>query len=99
MALTLLQIVLTLVLLHLKKSFGLPPIKYMPFSFFSTRYLKLLKPFDLVVANSKVTATFLHSLYNVDVSGIVYPSIDTDNFPARRKKTWTRSHSFIWVHI
>jgi glycosyltransferase involved in cell wall biosynthesis len=62
------------------------PMRYLPFKFFSSRYSKLLKTFDLVIANSKITATFLHTLYNVEVSGIVYPSIDTDEFQPSSEK-------------
>jgi glycosyltransferase involved in cell wall biosynthesis len=85
--------------LTLKEKLRFTPTKYLPFSFFSTRYLKLLKPFDLVVANSKVTATFLHSLYNVGVSGIVYPSIDTDIFQPRDKKLGREVILYLGSHL
>ena len=62
------------------------PMRYMPFKFFRNRYSQLLKTFDLVIANSKITATFLHTLYNVEVSGIVYPSIDTDIYQPSGEK-------------
>jgi glycosyltransferase involved in cell wall biosynthesis len=74
--------------LGLKQKLLFALIKYVPFSFFSNRYAKVLKKFDLVVANSKVTATFLQSLYNVEVDGIIYPAIDTDTFqPSDQKPT------------
>ena len=72
--------------LTLKKKLLFVPIKYVPFAFFSNRYAKLLKTFDLVIANSKITATFLHSLYNVEVSGIVYPPVNTDIFLSSDQK-------------
>jgi glycosyltransferase involved in cell wall biosynthesis len=73
--------------LTLKEKFIFIPLKYIPFSFFSSRYAKILKTFDLVIANSNVTATFLNSLYNIDVSGVVYPPTDTDVFkPSDQKK-------------
>jgi glycosyltransferase involved in cell wall biosynthesis len=73
-------------LLTFRQKLVFKPLKFLPFSFLSRRYSKLLKTFDLVIANSKITATFLHSLYNVEVSGIVYPSIDTDVFQPSGEK-------------
>ena len=85
--------------LTFKEKLLFTPTKYMPFSFFSARYVKLLKIFDLVIANSKVTATFLHSLYNVDVSGIVYPSIDTDIFQPVEKKLGREVTLYLGSHL
>lgn len=73
--------------LTFKQKLVFSPLKYVPFSFFRSKYSKLVKSFDLVIANSKITATFLHSLYNVEVSGIVYPSIDTDVFQPSGEKS------------
>jgi glycosyltransferase involved in cell wall biosynthesis len=56
------------------------PLKYLPFSYFSNKYAKVLGGFDLVVANSNTTATFLQSLYGVEVDGVVYPPVDTEVF-------------------
>ena len=84
--------------LTFKQKLVFSPIKYVPFSFFSSRYSKLLKTFDLIIANSKITATFLHSLYNVEVSGIVYPSINTECLPPERVKKLKKSRSIL-VHI
>jgi glycosyltransferase involved in cell wall biosynthesis len=72
--------------LNFKQKLVFNPMRYVPFSFFSSRYSKLLKTFDLIIANSKITATFLHSLYNVEVSAIVYPSINTEIFQPSSEK-------------
>jgi glycosyltransferase involved in cell wall biosynthesis len=72
--------------LNFKQKLVFNPMRYLPFSFFSSRYANLLKTFDLVIANSKITATFLHSLYNMEVSGIIYPPIDTDIFQPNGEK-------------
>ena len=85
--------------LTLKEKIRFAPLKYVPFSFFSTRYAKLLKDFDLVIANSKVTATFLHSLYNVEVSGIVYPPIDTDIFQPSDQKVRPEVTLYLGSHL
>ncbi len=71
----------------------------MPFSFFSNRYAKLLRNFDIVIANSKVTATFLLSLYNVEVSGIVYPPIDTDIFQPNSPKNQKEITLYLGSHL
>jgi glycosyltransferase involved in cell wall biosynthesis len=75
------------------------PLKYVPFYFFRNRYIKLLRTFDLVIANSKVTATFLHTLYNIGVSGVIYPPIDTDVFQPNREKTQREITIYIGSHL
>jgi glycosyltransferase involved in cell wall biosynthesis len=85
--------------LTLKEKLRFVPIKYVPFSFFSNRYAKLLKTFDLVIANSKVTASFLHSLYNVEVSGIVYPPIDTEVFQPSAQKNPNELTLYLGSHL
>ncbi len=66
--------------LPLKKRFSFSLLKFVPFSVLSRRYVDLISNCDLVLANSKVTATFLHTLYNLDVGGVVYPPTDIDVF-------------------
>jgi glycosyltransferase involved in cell wall biosynthesis len=85
--------------LTLKEKLLFTPLKYVPFSFFSTRYAKLLKGFDLVIANSKVTATFLHSLYNVEASGIVYPPVDTEIFQPSDQKVRPEVTLYLGSHL
>jgi glycosyltransferase involved in cell wall biosynthesis len=85
--------------LTLKKKLLFVPIKYVPFAFFSNRYAKLLKTFDLVIANSKVTATFLHSLYNVEVSGIVYPPVNTNIFLLSDQKAGREVTLYLGSHL
>ena len=75
------------------------PMKYVPFSFFRNRYVKSLRTFDLVIANSKVTATLLHTLYNLGVSGVIYPPIDTDVFQPDGKKTQKEITIFLGSHF
>jgi glycosyltransferase involved in cell wall biosynthesis len=75
------------------------PMKYVPFSFFRNRYVKSLRTFDLIIANSKVTATFLHTLYNIGVSGVIYPSIDTNVFQPTGQKTQKEITVYLGSHL
>ena len=74
-------------------------IKYAPFSLLSQRYSKLLRDFDMVIANSKITATFLLCLYNVEIQGIVYPPIDTTIFQPTSKKTKKEITLYLGSHL
>ena len=55
-------------------------MKFFPFLVFKNKYARLIKVIDLIVANSKITATFLHSLYNIEVDEIIYPGVDSKIF-------------------
>ncbi len=83
----------------LKEKLLFNSIKFVPFSFFSARYSKLLKSYDLVIANSKITATLLHSLYNIEVTGIVYPPIDTEIFQPSDKKSKLEVTLYLGSHL
>jgi hypothetical protein len=85
--------------LSLKQKLVFKSIKHLPFSFFSGKYSKLLGASDLVVANSKVTATFLHSLYNVNVTGIVYPSVDTNVFQPSNQTRGKEINLYLGSHL
>jgi glycosyltransferase involved in cell wall biosynthesis len=85
--------------LTVKQKIAFSLIKHTSFSFFSNRYAKLLKNFDLVVANSKVTASFLHSLYNVEIDGIIYPPTDTDIFQPRSQKVRNEVTLYLGSHL
>ena len=74
-------------------------MKYVPFLFFRNRYVKSLRTFDLVIANSKVTATFLHTLYNIGVSAVIYPPIDTDVFQPNGQKTQKEITIYLGSHL
>lgn len=54
--------------------------KIIPFSILKMSYKKLLQKQDLIIANSQITATLLHTLYGVEPHGIVYPPVDTEIF-------------------
>ena len=54
--------------------------KLSPLSVVSFRYTRCLRRCDLVLANSNATATFLHVIYNVEPTEIVYPPVDTEIF-------------------
>jgi glycosyltransferase involved in cell wall biosynthesis len=75
------------------------PMKYVPFSFFRNRYEKILRTFDLVIANSKITATFLHTLYNVGVAGVIYPPVDTDVFQPNGQKIQKEITVYLGSHF
>jgi glycosyltransferase involved in cell wall biosynthesis len=75
------------------------PMKYVPFSLFRSRYVKSLRTFDLLIANSKVTATFLHTLYNLGVSGVIYPPVDTDVFKPNGQKTRKEITIYLGSHF
>jgi glycosyltransferase involved in cell wall biosynthesis len=75
------------------------PLKYVPFSVFRRRYVKPLRTFDMLIANSKVTATFLHTLYNLSVSGVIYPPVDTDVFQPNGQKTQKEITIYLGSHF
>lgn len=51
-----------------------------PFMLLSRKYTQSLQSCRAVLANSKLTATMLHILYDVETAGVVYPPVDTDVF-------------------
>jgi glycosyltransferase involved in cell wall biosynthesis len=61
-------------------------MKYIPFNLIKKEYKKLLKKQDIIIANSKITATLLHILYGAEPTGIVYPPVDTNIFRPRAKR-------------
>lgn len=54
--------------------------KLVPFNMLKMRYKKLLQKQDIIIANSEITATLLHTLYGIEPYGIVYPPVDTEIF-------------------
>ncbi len=60
--------------------------KFVPFSLLKNHYKNLLQSQDIILANSNITATFLHLLYQVEPRGIVYPPVNTDVFRAQNVK-------------
>ena len=85
--------------LTLKERLIFSPIKHIPFSFFSSRYAKILRDFDIVIANSKVTATFLKSIYDVELNGIVYAPIDMDLFQPKAQKNRKEVVLYLGSHL
>lgn len=73
--------------------------RYLPFFFFRNRYIKLLNSFDLVIANSSVTATFLHSIYGVEVTGIIYPPVDIEIFKPIVPKSKSEVTLYLGSHL
>jgi len=57
-----------------------------PFRFVTRNYLRLLGGQDIIIANSKLTAGFLHNIYGVETNGVVYPPIDTEVFKSKSTK-------------
>jgi glycosyltransferase involved in cell wall biosynthesis len=55
-------------------------IKLVPFNLLIMQYKKFLKMQDIIVANSKITATLLHVLYGVEPNEVIYPPLDTRIF-------------------
>jgi len=74
-------------------------MKYLPFSYFREKYAKLMRVPDLIVANSRITATYLHSLYNVEVDGIVYPAVNSDVFKPRNPKEKKEITLYLGSHL
>ena len=61
--------------------------QFIPFLILSSRYSDSLRSCHGVLANSKLTATMLHILFNIDTAGVVYPPVDTEVFrPISRKR-------------
>lgn len=67
----------------LKERLMFSMVRLVPFSMLRRRYTKILRKADIVIANSKITATLLHILYGVEPDGIVYPPLDTNVFRSR----------------
>lgn len=55
-------------------------VKTIPFSILRKKYKKFLGKADLIIANSRVTATILHTFYGIEPDGVVYPPVDTAVF-------------------
>lgn len=75
--------------LSLREKIAYRVSRFVPFSFLTRRYIAELDRCDLIVANSKVTATLLQTLYGRDIHGIVYPPVDTEifkSFPSKKSK-------------
>jgi glycosyltransferase involved in cell wall biosynthesis len=85
--------------LKLKQKIVYSSMKYVPFSHFSNSYTKLMKKLDLIVANSKTTATFLHSLYGIEVTEVIYPPVDTDVFKPRNPKEKKEITLYLGSHL
>lgn len=86
--------------LPFKERFLFSFLKFVPFSILSRRYVDLISKCDLVVANSKVTATLLHTLYNLDVGGVIYPPTDTQVFkPTIRKQESKEIVLYLGSHL
>jgi glycosyltransferase involved in cell wall biosynthesis len=83
----------------LKEKIVYGSIRHLPFSFFSQRYAGLLRSFDLVIANSKITATLLHSLYDVEVGGVIYPPVDTEVFQPSDQKNDKELVLYLGSHL
>jgi glycosyltransferase involved in cell wall biosynthesis len=66
--------------LPIKEKVRYKTLKLVPFSALLGRYVNLLRGCNIILANSKTTATFLRILYDVDLSGVVYPPVDIDVF-------------------
>jgi glycosyltransferase involved in cell wall biosynthesis len=57
--------------------------KLFPFSVIKFNYKKMLSKQDIVIANSEITATFLHTLYGIEPNEIIYPPLNTSVFKPR----------------
>jgi len=51
-------------------------IPFIPFRLLSRRYCDLLKDCDILMANSRFTASVLRHLYGLEVRGVLYPPVD-----------------------
>jgi glycosyltransferase involved in cell wall biosynthesis len=86
--------------LPFKERFLFSFLKFVPFSILSRRYVDLISKCDLVVANSKVTATLLHTLYNLDAGEVIYPPTDTQVFkPTIRKQESNEIVLYLGSHL
>ncbi len=74
-------------------------MKYLPFTYFSEKYAKLMSIPDLIVANSRITATYLHSIYNVEVDGIVYPAVNSEVFKPCDSKVKKEITLYLGSHL
>ncbi len=72
--------------LPIKKQILFKLVRIFPFNFLKAPYKKLLQEQNLIIANSRTTATLLHILYGVELYGIVYPPVDTEIFKPRNVK-------------
>lgn len=60
--------------------------KLVPFNILKIQYKKLLQKHDIIIANSEITATLLHTLYGIEPHGVVYPPVDTEIFKSQNVK-------------
>ncbi|WP_202318620.1 glycosyltransferase family 4 protein [Archaeoglobus neptunius] len=61
-------------------------VRVVPFNLLKASYKKLLQKQDILIANSQITATLLHTLYGVEPHGIVYPPVNTEIFKPQNVK-------------
>jgi glycosyltransferase involved in cell wall biosynthesis len=55
-------------------------IKLIPFILLKLPYKRLLLKQDIIIANSQITATLLHTLYGIEPRGVIYPPVNTRIF-------------------
>jgi glycosyltransferase involved in cell wall biosynthesis len=55
-------------------------IKVVPFNLLKRPYKNLLLKHDIIIANSQITATLLHTLYGIEPYDVIYPPLNTKVF-------------------
>lgn len=55
-------------------------LRLIPFNSLKRPYKKLLLSQDIIIANSQITATFLHTLYGIEPDEVIYPPVNTKVF-------------------
>jgi len=71
---------------------------FIPFNVLKMQYKKLLQKQDIIIANSGITATLLHTLYGVEPHGIVYPPVDTEVFKPQNVKKKNQVLLYLGTH-
>jgi glycosyltransferase involved in cell wall biosynthesis len=54
--------------------------RFVPFALLRKSYKGLLVQQNVIIANSQITATLLHTLYGIAPHGVIYPAVDTEIF-------------------
>jgi len=70
-------------------------LRIIPFNLLKLTYKRLLLRQDLILANSKTTATFLHVLYGIEPDEIIYPGLDTTEFRHYKNKITEQTNKIL----
>jgi glycosyltransferase involved in cell wall biosynthesis len=70
-------------------------LKLIPFALLKRPYKELVLQHNVVIANSQITATLLHTLYGIEPYEVIYPPVNTEVF--KPNKGEEGNHVFLYL--